>query len=56
LNKIKIFLDEKEIERVGHLVARHTSALNLYLKVIERYSFRPKPVLFCGRVGYLVTG
>ncbi|KAK0736267.1 hypothetical protein B0T21DRAFT_366631 [Apiosordaria backusii] len=32
--KVKIFLKEKDVERIGHVVARHTSALNLYLDLI----------------------
>lgn len=34
--KVKVFLNEKEVERMGSAVVAHTAALNFHLKTLER--------------------
>jgi len=36
LRKIKIFLKEKDLERMSETIVRHTTALDLYLGTIDR--------------------
>jgi hypothetical protein len=36
--KIKLFLNEKDLAKMSAVVVGHTAGLNLYLKVLERYS------------------
>ena len=35
--KVKIYLKEKELERIAATVVKHTTALALYLQTVDRY-------------------